>query len=63
MKKNKRLCSFRLSDTTKDQLKVLARGLDLSEADVIAVAISKLFKLYDDDRFELSDEISSKYFK
>ena len=54
LKKNKKLCSFRLSDTTKDQLKDMARGLDLSEADVIAVAISKLFKLYDDDRFELS---------
>jgi len=41
----------------------MARGLVLSEADVIAVAISKLFILYDDDRFELSNEISSKYFK
>ena len=63
LKNAKKLSSFRLSQSTKDQIKDMARGLDLSEADVIAVAVGKLFKQYDDDMFKLSDEINLKYLK
>jgi len=45
MKKTKKLTSFRLSDETRQQLKLMAECENMSEGEVIEWAINKFYNL------------------